>query len=65
MKCHYAHPKGEEKVLIPECWNVVMSGNIEDCTCPENPHLAYIEQLKKEGKFEQAKEYRRIMNENK
>ena len=64
MKCHYTHPKGEEKVLIPGCWNVSLSGNIEDCTCLEDPHLAYIELLKSEGKFEQAKEYRKIMNEN-
>lgn len=65
MKCHYAHQNGEEKVLIPECYSVVMSQNIEDCTCPKNTHLAYIELLKSEGKFEEAKKYRKIYNENK
>lgn len=65
MKCHYSHPKGIEKVLIPGCWEVTLYGNIEDCNCHENPHLAYIEQLKKEGKIEEAKEYRKIYNEQK
>lgn len=65
MKCHYAHPKGEDKVLIPGCWQVVNSGNIEDCDCPENPHLAYMERLKKDGKIEEAKAYRKVYDEMK
>ncbi|MDP2335935.1 MAG: hypothetical protein Q8N05_05715 [Bacteroidota bacterium] len=65
MKCYYAHPKGEEKVLIPGCWQVAISGNIEDCDCPENPHLVYIEQLKNEGKIEEAEAYRKVYNESK
>lgn len=34
MKCHYIYTeiKGE-KILIPECMAVAVSGNIEDCTC--------------------------------
>jgi len=63
-KCYFAH-EGKERYLVPECWPVINSGNIEDCQCPENPHLAYIEQLIKEGKTEQAKEYRKIYNEQK
>ena len=31
MKRYFSHPKGEEKVLIPGCWNAALSGNIEDC----------------------------------
>lgn len=33
MKCHYVHDKVAGKVLIPECWAVVLSGDISDCTC--------------------------------
>lgn len=36
MKFHYAHQNGEKKVLILGFWQVVNSGNIEDCYCPEN-----------------------------
>jgi hypothetical protein len=31
--CHYVHDKIAGKVLIPECWEVVMSGDKSDCTC--------------------------------
>lgn len=33
MKCHYVYDKIAGKVLIPECWPVVHSNDIEDCTC--------------------------------
>jgi len=33
MKCHFVYDKEYGKVLIPECWSVVMSNNMEDCTC--------------------------------
>lgn len=33
MKCHYVYDKKAGKVLIPGCWSVVHSGDIEDCTC--------------------------------
>lgn len=62
MKCRYAHtPDG--KVLIPECWNVVMSQDISDCTCANNPHLVYIEYLKREGKIQEANDYYDIYKE--
>jgi hypothetical protein len=37
MKCHYENIKGVGKVLIPECWPVVLSGDIRDCTCKMEP----------------------------
>ena len=33
MKCHYVYDEIAGKVLIPECWAVVLSGDIRDCTC--------------------------------
>lgn len=35
--CHYIEDRGD-KILIPYCYSVVMSGDIEDCICP-NPHI--------------------------
>lgn len=37
MKCHYKNIKGVGKVLIPECWPVVLSADIHDCTCKREP----------------------------
>ena len=62
MKCHFAHTKYGD-ILIPECWNVVISKDISDCTCAKNPHLEYIEMLLNEGKTEEANEYRNIYKE--
>lgn len=38
-KCHYIRVKGMERVLIPGCMAVAVSGDIEDCTCkaPKTP----------------------------
>lgn len=33
MKCHYIYTEIGEKILIPGCMAVAVSGNIEDCTC--------------------------------
>lgn len=33
MKCHYTYTEDGEKVLIPGCMAVAVSGDIEDCTC--------------------------------
>lgn len=34
MKCYFHYDeKTKERVLIPECWPVVNSYDIEDCTC--------------------------------
>ena len=65
MKCHYVHDKLAGKVLIPGCWGTVHYGEMDDCNCPEYPHLAYIEYLKREGKTKEAKEYMKIYIENK
>lgn len=62
MKCHFAHTDNR-KFLIPGCWNVVISQDISDCTCANNPHLQHIEYLKREGKIQEAKEYYEIYKE--
>lgn len=38
MHCYYAYDeKSGERVLIPGCWSVALSYDIETCTCkPEN-----------------------------
>lgn len=33
-KCRYVETKDIGNVLIPGCYSVVMSGDIEDCCCP-------------------------------
>lgn len=33
MKCHYIYTEQGEKVLIPGCMAVAVSGDMEDCTC--------------------------------
>ena len=33
MKCHYIYTENGEKVLIPECWPVVLSYDISQCIC--------------------------------
>lgn len=33
MKCHYVYDTKAGKVLMPGCWAVVISGNMEDCYC--------------------------------
>lgn len=37
MKCHYENIKDVGRVLIPVCWDVVLSGDIRDCTCCREP----------------------------
>lgn len=41
MKCHYVYDKIAGKVLIPECWAVVLSGDIRDCTCSAGEELTF------------------------
>ena len=33
MKCHYIYTENNKKVLIPECWPVVLSYDISQCIC--------------------------------
>lgn len=35
MKCHYIIDEIAGNVLIPGCWSVVMSNDINDCTCDD------------------------------
>ena len=32
MRCHYIYVK-KKKILIPECWQVVHTNDISQCTC--------------------------------
>ncbi len=38
-KCYYTYENAGEKIIIPQCWNVVISGNIGDCTCRSSNEL--------------------------
>lgn len=40
MKCHYIYTDKGEKVLIPCCWSVVISGDMSLCTC-RSEHSPY------------------------
>ena len=34
MRCHiYRDPKDKKGYLIPGCWSVAISGDIDDCIC--------------------------------
>lgn len=33
MKCHYTYFEGVGKVIIPGCWQVVMSNDMSQCSC--------------------------------
>lgn len=41
MKCHYIYTDRGEKVLIPVCWPVVLSGDMSQCTCRRDKHSSY------------------------
>lgn len=43
MKCHYIYTENGEKVLIPECWPVVLSGDISQCICRDKKTFADFE----------------------
>lgn len=43
MKCHYIYTEQGEKVLIPGCMAVAVSGDIQDCTCRSKKTLAQFE----------------------
>lgn len=43
MKCHYIYTEEGEKVLIPGCMAVAVSGDIEDCTCRSKKTFAEFE----------------------
>jgi hypothetical protein len=38
MRCYHTYdPLYHNKVLIPQCWQVLFSNDISDCTCSELP----------------------------
>lgn len=37
-RCHFVNDEDAGKVLIPNCWSVVISNDIEDCTCNNSNH---------------------------
>ena len=43
MKCHYIYTEQGEKVLIPGCMAVAVSGDMEDCTCRSKKTFAQFE----------------------
>lgn len=43
MKCHYIYTEQGEKVLIPGCMAVAVSGCMEDCTCRSEKTFAQFE----------------------
>lgn len=43
MKCHYIYTEQGEKVLIPGCMAVAVSGDMQDCTCRSEKTFAQFE----------------------
>ena len=43
MKCHYTYTDKSEKVLIPFCWPVVLSGDMSLCSCRSEKTFAAFE----------------------
>jgi len=74
MKCHYENIEGVEKVLIPGCMAVAVSGDIERCTCHpttirqfETPkYKEHVEELKKRiRELEEENDfYANVLSEN-
>lgn len=57
-KCHYTYVKSIGKVLIPCCWAVVISQNMEDCTCRLYPETyAQFERKEYNEKLSEQKKY--------
>lgn len=54
MKCHYIYDKEVGKVLIPGCWDVVLSNDMSLCSCRT--------EIKTFAQFEKQ-EYNKILNE--
>lgn len=46
MKCHYIYTDKGEKILIPGCMAVAVSGDMENCTC-RNHHTESFTQYEK------------------
>ena len=37
MRCYFTEDKIAGKVLIPHCWEAMLSDNIKNCTCGREP----------------------------
>lgn len=72
MRCHYENIKGVGRVLIPTCWAVVISGDIELCTCKPTSYESFererynkeVKRLKGiiEGLEEENEHYRQLLD---
>lgn len=63
-KCHYIYTEKGEKVLIPECWSVVISGDIRDCTCRQNTFAEYEKERYNEEVTKLRQEIKDLEKEN-
>lgn len=43
MKCHYIYTENVKKVLIPECWPVVLSYDMSQCICRDKKTFSDLE----------------------
>lgn len=59
-KCKYIYTTKGEKVLIPECWPVVLSGDMRDCICRKDKTPAVYE---KEKYNEEVRELRKEISD--
>lgn len=65
MKCHYIYTEKGEKVLIPGCWDVVISGDMSRCTCLEEHSPSWYEKQRYNEEVKRLKqEIKELENEN-
>lgn len=64
-KCHYIYTEEGEKILIPECWPVVLSGDMRDCICrTEKTYATYEKERYNEEVRKLRKEISELEKEN-
>lgn len=57
-RCHYVYDKKAGKVLIPGCWPVVHSNDMDTCTCTDFPEtFAQFERKEYNERLNQQKQY--------
>ena len=65
MKCHYIYTEKGEKVLIPGCWDVVISGDMSRCTCRKEHSPSWYEKQRYNEEINLLKqEIKALENEN-
>lgn len=58
LKCYIHKDKNTGDVIIPNCWDVVHSNNIADCTCGKHPQtFAQFERKEFNDKLKKRDEY--------